>query len=87
MVSPARLLSQIFESVAWLVSYSLYSHCGVGIFKNGVVLVSCTSSGPENVSTLRMTNCPDFKFWPILLIVFANTALILKVYVCGVRVV
>ena len=41
----------------------------------------------KKVYTLKMTVCPDLKFWSILLIVFANTVLILKVYVCRVGVV
>ena len=41
----------------------------------------------KKTPTLRMTVCPDLKFWSILFLVFANTALILKEYVCGISVV
>ena len=57
--------------------------CSISMLNNK----SSTTSGPENVSTLRMTYCPDFKFWSVLLVVFTNTALILKVYVCCIGVV
>ena len=60
-----------------------YYACGIKC----ILIENGTTSAPEKVPTLRLTNCPDFKFWLILLVVFANTASILKVYVSRVGVV
>ena len=63
------------------------SHTWYTYIKNNVWNIFNTTSGPEKVPTLRMTNCHDFKIWSILLVLFAYAVSILNVYVCGISVV